>query len=113
MNQVDRGIMEIAPCPRPKPECAPEVRKGFASFYVYCPRCKQSARTGDNPSEAIAIWNYWRELDKPKSPRSAQRSRCCKAPIFFVYEGGPLCTKCKKWTVTERETETNQDRVKE
>lgn len=59
--------LTIAPCTRPKPECAPEVRKGiFNSFYVYCPRCKSSAGTGKSGQEAIRTWNYWRELDKPK-----------------------------------------------
>lgn len=42
-----------------------------------------------------------------ESPFLAPRSRCCNAPIFFVYEGGPVCTKCDKWTVTEREAETD------
>lgn len=29
------------------------------------------------------------------------QSRCCAAPIIFVHDCGPLCTKCNLWTTTE------------
>lgn len=28
-------------------------------------------------------------------------SRCCDAPVYWVYEGGPVCRKCKKWATTK------------
>ena len=35
-----------------------------------------------------------------------QQSQCCSAPIVFVHDSGPLCTKCNKWTATEEVEQT-------
>jgi len=32
----------------------------------------------------------------------------CDAPIYFVYEGGAVCTKEQKWTVTKDVTENEK-----
>lgn len=51
-----------------------------------------SAEGGDNLTDPLA---------GSLQPEAEQQSRCCQAPIIFVHEGGPLCTKCRKWAVTE------------
>lgn len=40
-------------------------------------------------------------MPNDKAKEVEQVSRCCDAPIYFVHEGGPVCTKCKKWTTTK------------
>jgi len=36
-----------------------------------------------------------------ETKQDEQVSRCCDAPVYFVHEGGPVCTKCGKWAVTK------------